>query len=44
MKSAAKREEIRKIATTQVQELIADIADNNDITENLVSVRLSKSF
>ncbi len=37
MKSAAKREEIRKIATTQVQELIADLAGNNDITDILFS-------
>jgi len=37
MKSPAKREEIRKIATTQIQELMADIAGNNDISDILFS-------
>ncbi len=37
MKSPAKREEIRKIATSQVQELIADLTGNNDIAEILFS-------
>lgn len=37
MKSAKKREEIRKIATTQVQELMVDLAGNNDITDILFS-------
>ncbi len=37
MKSPAKREEIRKMATTQVQELMVDLADNKDITDILFS-------
>ncbi len=37
MKSASKREEIRKIATTQVQELIAELSGSNDISDILFS-------
>ncbi len=37
MKSAKKREEIRKIATTQVQQLMLDLADNSDVTDILFS-------
>lgn len=37
MKSPAKREEIRNLATTQVKELMVELADNNDITDILFS-------
>ncbi len=37
MKSPGKREEIRKAATTQVQELMAELADNTSITDILFS-------
>ena len=37
MKSSTKREEIRKIATTQVQALIADLTGSNDVGDVLFS-------
>jgi len=37
MKSPAKREEVRKIASAQIQELVADLADNQDISDVLFS-------
>ncbi|MCP4186901.1 MAG: hypothetical protein GY763_04765 [Gammaproteobacteria bacterium] len=37
MKSPNKREEIRKIATAQVQELMTELADNENITDILFS-------
>jgi len=37
MKSPAKREEIRSLATTQVKELMVELADNNDIADILFS-------
>ena len=37
MKSPAKREEIRKVATAQVQELLADLAGNENVTDVLFS-------
>ncbi len=37
MKSPGKREEIRKIATAQVQELMAELADNENISDILFS-------
>ncbi len=37
MKSPGKREEIRILATTQVKELMIELADNKDITEILFS-------
>ena len=37
MKSPSKREEIRKVATSQVQELMADLAGNENVTDVLFS-------
>jgi len=37
IKSPGKREQIRKLATTQVQELIADLSGNEDVSEILFS-------
>jgi len=37
MKSSTKREEIRKVATAQVQEVIADLTGNKDVTDILFS-------
>ena len=37
MKSPEKREEIRNLATTQVKELMIELADNNDIIDILFS-------
>ncbi|MCP4494514.1 MAG: hypothetical protein GY820_45530 [Gammaproteobacteria bacterium] len=37
MKSPGKREEVRKIATVQVQELMAELADNANVTDILFS-------
>ena len=37
MKTTEKREEIRKIATAQIQELMADLANSEDVTDILFS-------
>ncbi len=37
MKSPEKREEIRSLATTQVKQLMIELADNKDITDILFS-------
>jgi flagellar FliL protein len=37
MKSPEKREQLRTLATTQVKELMVELADNNDITDILFS-------
>ena len=37
MKSPAKREEVRKIALAQIQELVADLSNNKDISDVLFS-------
>ena len=37
MKSSTRREEIRKVATAQVQEVIADLTGNKDVTDVLFS-------
>ncbi|TDJ27770.1 MAG: hypothetical protein E2O57_05400, partial [Gammaproteobacteria bacterium] len=37
MKSPTKREKIRSIATTQVQELMVELANNNDVIDVLFS-------
>ncbi|MCP4431308.1 MAG: hypothetical protein GY806_10045 [Gammaproteobacteria bacterium] len=37
MKSSAKREEIRKIATAQIQELMVELANSSEVTDVLFS-------
>jgi len=37
MKSPSKREEVRKVATAQVQELVADLTGNQNVTDILFS-------
>ena len=37
MKSPSKREEIRKLAAVQIQELVAELSDNEDISDILFS-------